>query len=299
MSKKVKLRIEIKSKVRMTPQLFFKHMPYMFKNFNMVYDKKNPDVVIHAGRFPKGNYTRVWYTHENHRPPMNDCDFALSFDYDEEKKNPRHNRMPNYVRLGAGKNLLHRKVNVGQIIKQKTRFCAFVYAHNVPFRNKFFVELSKYKQVDAPGRCCQNMCTIGNYKNPMASRVSPTFNAEKVKFLRPYKFTITFEHSSYPGYCTEKIYHPFLVDSIPIYWGNPLVHRDFNKHKFVNAHETKGLSGKAVINYLVEKVIAIDKNPDLYAKMLAMPAYPKDKLTPYVNPTRIVKFFRGIFNARS
>src|SRR5207249_8371440 len=45
----------------------------------------------------------------------------------------------------------------------------------------------------------------------------------KRAFISQYKFTIAFENSSYPGYHTEKILDPMMVDSLPIYWGNPCI----------------------------------------------------------------------------
>ena len=58
--------------------------------------------------------------------------------------------------------------------------------------------------------------------------------ADKLAFISEYKFVIAFENSSYPGYTTEKILDPFLVCSIPVYWGNPLIENDFNKMAFLN-----------------------------------------------------------------
>jgi len=289
----IKLRIEIKSRVHMTPQIFFRYMPYMFENFNMVDAPKDPDYVIFAGRFPKGNYKRIWYTHENHRPRLHDCDWATSFDHDEELKNPKHMRMSNYIRLGAGVNLLNAHKNVDKIMQSKTKFCTYVYSHGVPIRQKFFKMLSKYKKVHAPGRCCHNMKPIGGHRSAMASKNNPKFNHEKVEFYKPYKFVITFEHSSYPGYCTEKIYHALLAGCIPIYWGSPMVHRDFNQKRFINAHAMGGHALKK----MVDRVAAIDQNEKLYRAMLSQPCYPGNKLTPYVDPKRIVSFFRKVFSS--
>ena len=62
----------------------------------------------------------------------------------------------------------------------------------------------------------------GRVLNTLGHRV-----ADKQAFLRDYKFTIAFENESHPGYTTEKIVEPMLADSIPIYWGDPLVGTDF------------------------------------------------------------------------
>ena len=71
----------------------------------------------------------------------------------------------------------------------------------------FFVKLSKYKQVDSGGR------TLNNIGGPVE---------DKMEFIKDYRFVISFENAEYPGYTTEKIIQPMFVDSIPIYWGNPL-----------------------------------------------------------------------------
>jgi hypothetical protein len=268
----------------------------MLKNFNMKITK-NFDYLIYVGRRPKGKYTRIWYTHENVRPPMDQCEWALSFDYDEELENPRHMRFPNYVRVGAGPNLLHKhkRIKPEKILQQKKKFCAFVYLHDVPYRNRFFDMLSKYKKIDSPGRCRKNMPNIGGHATPQASKTFSHYHKEKVDFIRPYKFVVAFENASQVGYTTEKIYHGFLADNIPIYWGNPLVHRDFNRKRFINAHEVKGLSAKARLDYLVEKIIELDRNDDLYLKMLREPPYPDNKMPAWVDPEKIVAFFKKVF----
>ena len=56
---------------------------------------------------------------------------------------------------------------------------------------------------------------------------------DKLSFIKDYKFVISFENSSYPGYTTEKILEPMLVNSIPVYWGNPLVYNDFNYRTYI------------------------------------------------------------------
>jgi len=298
----IRIKFRIRSRVHMTPQIFFNKMPYMFEHFNLVSDDKNPDYVVYVGRMPKGNYQRIWYTHENVRPPMDMCEWALSFDYPHTVKNPRHFRMPNYVRLGAGPDLLQTgKEKIKKLMKQKTKFCTFVYSHDVPVRNKFFNVLSSYKKVDAPGRCCHNAPVIGSHKSAMASKSSSSFNAEKLKYYKPYKFVIAFENAIYPGYTTEKIYHALAAGCIPIYWGSKQVGRDFNTKRFINAHDIPHKNANAMMAYLRKRVIALDKNQKLYEKMLSEPCYPNNQMPEWVDPEKVVEFFKQVFgkhNAR-
>jgi len=228
---------------------------------------------------------------------MDSCDWAFSYDYDEEFNHPRHLRMPNYVRLGAGKNLIKgEKYNPRRILKNKTKFCAFIYSHTVPLRNKFCEALSGYKRVDSPGKCCKNMPTITQVLANKGFRTERKYR-EKIEFLKQYKFCIAFENISSIGYTCEKIYHAMLANCIPIYWGNPLVHRDFNNKSFINAHDGNWGTEKQMFNYLIERIKQIDKNPDLYYRMLQEPWYHNNVLSKYVNPEIIGKRFDLIFNS--
>ena len=50
----------------------------------------------------------------------------------------------------------------------------------------------------------------------------------KLDFIRSYKFTLAVENEIWPGYQTEKLIHPMLVNSIAIYVGDPLTRNHFD-----------------------------------------------------------------------
>ena len=271
---------------------------------------------------------RIFYTAENCRPDMDNCEWAFTFDYDEELKNPRHLRLP-YYKLEAEdtKNLVRENINIKKIMKQKTKFCAFIYSKNVPFRNKFFRKLSKYKKVDAPGDSMRNMPPIPEPNKSSDLRFIPNqknkgWQKRKIEFLKPYKFVIAFENSSYPGYTTEKMYHPMLAKSIPIYWGNSKVYRDFNTKSFLNYYDFEKIEKEKfpkiffkisilrkiiqrliieprTIKKMIKKIVEIDKNDELYEKYLKEPWYPDNKPTKYVDDEIINKRLREIFNEKN
>jgi hypothetical protein len=109
-------------------------------------------------------------------------------------------------------------------------------------------ELSKYKKVDSGGRALNNIgYLVGN----------------KLEFIKDYKFTIAFENSEYPGYTTEKLVHPKLVDSIPLYWGNPSVSKDWNTKSFISLYDFKS------INEFIDFVKSVDNDDNLYYKILS------------------------------
>jgi len=119
------------------------------------------------------------------------------------------------------------------------------------------------------------------------------FVDDKIAFLRNYKFTIAFENSSHPGYTTEKILHPFVANSIPIYWGNPLVAKDFNPKSFINCHD--------YINFeeVIEKIIEIDTDDDLYQEYLREPVFTGNVENEYINEANILGRFGKIFSNKN
>ena len=133
-------------------------------------------------------------------------------------------------------------------------------------RNQLFEQLSRYKIVDSGGR----------YKNNLGHRVD-----DKLSFLSRYKFTIAYENSSYPGYVTEKIADAFAADSLPVYWGNPVVDRDFNPASFINYHDLG--SNDAVI----ERIIELDQDDEAYLEVLRQPRYPDNRFPDFAQPDQI------------
>jgi len=236
---------------------------------------ENPDFLIYScfGRnFLKYKCVRIFYTGENVRPNFDECDYAFSFDYPVTERNYR---LPLYKFCEKFEEL-KKKQKISEIMGEKSKFCNFVYSKKqAKARVKFFYKLQKYKKVDSGGKLLNNM----GY-----------FVDNKIAFLRQYKFTIAFENSCYPGYTTEKILHPFVADSIPIYWGNPLISRDFNSKSFINCHDYNSF------DEVIERVIEIDNNDDLYIQYLKEPPFHANRENEYVNEDNILKRFEHIFS---
>jgi len=237
----------------------------------------------------KGDFTRIFYTAENVIPDMAKCDWAFSFCYDEEFKHPRHLRLPNYVTSGHFDDLI-KNVNPLEVLKVKSKFCNFIYSNDVEYRNKFFEKLNRYKKVDAPGKCMNNTPPIGQHINTLSSRYALDWQQTKIKFLHDYKFTIAFENESYPGYVTEKITHPMAANSIPIYYGDDLISRDFNKKSFLFESDVSNLEN------LVEKIIELDRDDDRYMAMMQEPWLKDNQLNKYLKKELLLERFKAIFN---
>jgi hypothetical protein len=146
--------------------------------------------------------------------------------------------------------------------------------HNAKKRINFFHLLSEYKKVDSGGRYLNN---IG----------SPVKN--KLDFIKNYKFTLAFENSSYPGYTTEKLVEPMVVGSIPIYWGNPQVGKDFNTKSFLSFHDY-GSDQR-----LIDQIIKLDTDSELLKEMYNEPWLKNNILPDFASENSVLKAFLHFF----
>ncbi len=235
-----------------------------------------PDFIIYSSfgqTFRRFRCRRIFYTGENWRPDFWNCDYAFTFDHID---NARHYRLPVYGLLSDPTRLIKRDFDPERVLASKSRFCNFVYSNPLcRVRNRFFRELSKYKPVDSGGRLFNN---IGG---PVA---------DKLAFIRQSKFTIAFENDSQPGYTTEKLSEPMLAESLPIYWGNKLVDRDFNTRSFINTHDWPSLQAA------IERVIELDGNDHLYLEHLRQPWLDGNQLNSFIDPVNVLAQFDRIFS---
>lgn len=196
------------------------------------------------------NCKKIFYTGENVAPPLGYCQYSFSFDYLDDSRNYR---LPHYLLYDGYYELARPKVI--DVSMSKRKFCNFVASNGgCQERNQFVDQLSKYKKVDSGGRWMNNI----GYAVP-----------DKRKFQSEYKFSVAFENNAYrpqhPGYTTEKIMEPMTVNSIPLYWGNPQINKEFNTKSFVSFYDFGSFDD------MIEYIIELDKNDDKYMEMLNQP----------------------------
>ena len=236
---------------------------------------------------------KIFYTGENQAPDFNLCDYALGFERMEF--GDRYLRLPNWLLYTADVGRMEGKHQVpdAEWLAGRDGFCAFVCSNNnsSPERNQFFDRLSTYKRVASGGR----------FRNNVGGPV-----ADKLEFLKGFRFSIAFENCSHPGYTTEKIIQAFGAGNIPIYWGDPQVAETFNPESFVNCHDYGSW------DEVVEAVRALDADPErqlamLHAPALADPGMPQRlmrQLTDFLeailsqDPARARRFSRDYWGAR-
>lgn len=246
----------------------------LLKPYYEVVISEDPDVLFYSCysfEHLKYNCFKIFYTAENVRPNFMECDFAISFDFDSYKN--RNLRLPLF-RWSPSLECLYLEQDVLSIIESKRKFCCMVVSNGgCKMRNKFFEQLNEYKKVDSGGKFLNNI----GYQVP-----------DKREFIKDYKFVLSFENSSYPGYTTEKIYQPMQVNCLPVFWGNPEIQKDFNTKSFINVHDYP--SFRAVI----EEIIRIDSDDELYRQYLEEPFFVNNKMPPELE----LKFIADkIFNA--
>ncbi len=238
--------------------------------YDLVLEKKNPDFVIcscYGNEHRKFKCPKIFYTGENITPDFNIYDYAIGFDYINFQQ--RYLRVPIYFFLEK-----IRKTPAKVVQLEKRDFCSFLYSNGIyadKIRVNFFKQLSKYKKIDSSGKLLNNT----------GKRIK-----DKIEYLSKFKFTIAFENSSSEGYTTEKITDAFLANTIPIYWGNPLIAEEFNPKSFICISNFQSLEDA------IKKIIEIDNNDQLYLEMINAP-----KIIKKTNYNKdIIDFFENIFS---
>ncbi len=244
------------------------------KRFELEFTSK-PDFLIYSCfgvEFSRHTCTRIFYAGENVRPDFRHCDYAFTFDYPVTDRNFR------YPLYGLSKIApLFAPRDVDAVLAEKTRFCAFVFSNpRARERIDFMERLSRYKKVDCGGRVNNNIGFLVE---------------DKLQFLRPYKFSIAFENSSWPGYTTEKLPEAMLASTVPVYWGNPLVHRDFNTRAFINCHDYRSM------DEAVAAVIELDRDETLYRRYLGETAFVDNRPNEFIADDAVLDRFEQIFTS--
>jgi len=214
------------------------------------------------------NQPKIHFTGENTGPLPAD----LNLGFQHRDMDPNYLRFPLWLLeidwFGADRARLRNPIPIplelcrGGPVTERSKFCAFVASNPAnPIRNAAFQTLTAWKPVDSAGALFNNMGP-----GLFAGGGGGGGEARKVEFLKAYRFCITYENSSSPGYCTEKLLHAKAAGCVPIYWGDPRVERDFNIEGCIDARTFR------TPEELVAAVRAVDETPGEWARRAAVPA---------------------------
>lgn len=290
-----------------TPETFRAFFPFVYEKYEITVSP-DPQVIFYSAfapnqshypdprdtaampRLKPGKYQRVFLTGENFEPRMDDTEFAITFSALVD--HPNHLRLPLWVyenrAWGYPPERLIKEPNMDweEIADRKSRFCNFVYAHPVEFRDFAFRSLSRYRQIDS----------AGSHLNNLGGRLVPHLpnrTAGKVGFFGAYKFTLAIENMIWPGYQTEKLVDPMYAASVPIYMGDPMARRTFDPNSYIDLMSFS--SSKEMFEFVAE----VDNNRELYLRLLSAPHFLNNRLPECAREDRILSFFDQIFGAAS
>lgn len=250
------------------------------QRYDVIRDDNRPDYLIFGDRnFGESNVryencVRIFYTGENQRPSDYRCDFAVTFDH------PTSNRMfrlPLYLIYEFDHHILrNREARHADDFDHKNS-CSFIVKNpSCKYRNDYFSVLSRLLYVDSAGPLFNNM--------PDGWR--PGSVVEKVKFMSNYKFNLCFENSSYPGYCTEKLFEALCAKTVPIYWGSSTASLDFNPRAFLNRYDY------ATDKEFIDKILELYNNKDAYNQIYMQPMFRDDEFIKTFNPDNFLNWFQ-------
>lgn len=207
------------------------------KTFDVVRDDSNPDYLIFCDEtfgqnnknYDPNKVVKIFFTGENRRPWNYQCHHAISFDHLDGNQ---FYRLPLYIL----DNWVQTKTGVPDMFnlpmecvkyKDRKEFCGFVASNGgSQYRNQMFNKLNEYKKVLSGGPLFNNI-----------GYILPRDVKSKIDFFRQCRFSLCFENSSWPGYCTEKIMHGFLAKTVPIYWGSTTIKMDFQEGSYISRHD--------------------------------------------------------------
>lgn len=194
---------------------------------------------------------RIWFTGENHRPPVNKFDLTLSFDIDDYHGTNMYLPLAllaldwfdlgmgslNASRLGRPVPPLEAAAARNANTSERSKFaCAFI-SNPEPMRMRAIDLLNRYKTVDVFG---------------LAGR---PFDGGKIDIASDYRFMVCFENDLYPGYVTEKVIDSWAAGCLPLWWGDDAA-KILNNRAIINAKDFDSLST------FVDFVIATDIDPE-------------------------------------
>ena len=206
---------------------------------------------------------RILFSGENYIPDFNLVDYAIS--HYPITFLDRHFYLPGCIDTYHHYEKLEKaeRKYTKDFLKTKEYFANFIAGHESEnnIRGDFFKLLSKYKRIES----------VGSYLNNMPDGAIVDFkNNSKTDFQRKCKFTLCFESTKHEGFVTEKITDAFYADTIPVYYGSDTVTEIFNKNAFINCSDYNSF------DEVVDRIIELDQNDDLYLTMMNEPVFAED-----------------------
>lgn len=261
--------------------------------FNVVWDNDNPQylvVVLSHVIQSKRLFYLFQKLYNNDRiiifvgdecvyPDMNLCDYAVSY-ADDFWCADRTFRFPLlWVQRKHIQNQFEDFVEFESEYHRR-RFCNFIYSNprSHPNRDNLFFAINKYKEVESLGKHLKN-------RDVPWTRNEKNYFKISTKLKSDYRFSIAAENDNFIGNTSEKILSSFYAHSVPIYWGNPKIAKEFNEEAFINCHNYSS------VDEVVDQIQMIDNDIELWIKKVKTPMYTDEQLQKHNNDVEKYKAF--------
>lgn len=246
------------------------------REYRIVIDEENPQYILvfishviyfdflykQFQKFYSNDRIIIFLGDEAISPDMNLYDYAITYD-DIFSMGDRICRRPTALQVrGMG------LISIGNQIKtenageefERRKFCNFIYSNSNAnaYRDLLFYTLNRYQKVDSLGSHLHNCATEVTRENENWFKLS-------IGEKKDYRFSIAAENSFFSGYTSEKIISSFLAHTVPVYWGNPNIAREFNPKAFINCHDYES------VDEVLEAVIKVNEDKDLWCAMVEQP----------------------------
>lgn len=213
-----------------------------------------------------GRPLRIWWSGEARDPLGQIFDLYFAFRPETALLGSRWHRYPLWVSAIDWWNPTSPK-HVERLLgprptHRRSQFCNFIYSTEPSIRSEFFLRLNEARPTGSFGRTLNN-----------AGRRA-VGSAGKMAVLADSTFTIAFENQLALGYVTEKLVHPLLAGSIPIYWGAIEAKTDFNPDAFIYAEDFSSMDD------LVQHVIRVADSPEAVAEIASATPFTGNRI-PY------------------
>jgi hypothetical protein len=238
---------------------------FEYVNYEPVEDENDAEVIVHSCFTSKLNFENekkyIFFTGEPLYVDFEIYKINLSFHLNSKYKNvilcPQ--MLLSIYNVDIPRSFFLKKRPVRNDIPSK--FCCFVTRIEKPERIDFFNKLSKYKQVDSLGPCLNNTGILAPYEHD-----------KFIEMISEYKFIITFENTQIDNYITEKIFHGYYSQIIPIYWGSKYINEYFNIDSMIYIEEYNETN----ISNAIKQIIELDNNDELYMNKVNNSVFKKD-----------------------
>lgn len=240
----------------------------LLENYYDIEISDDPEILFYSNfgvEHLKYKCKKIFYSGENKSPNYFFCDYSFSFEDSDEK----NFFLPHFIEFEYFfdfKNDVKNEEIEAYKNSKKEKFCSFMASnYKAKERINFVKKLMKRTKVDCLGPVLYNMGVSDNIGKVDRSGGYIDWRKEKFEIIKKYKFTIAFENEQAYNYVTEKIYQPFIVGSIPIYWGAPNVDTLFNPKCFVNVNNFSSYEEA------IDEIIKIDGDEEYYKTFFEEP----------------------------